>query len=103
MENLSLRDSGRAKARCWPVGDPADHGLGGLGSHELGHDVRIEYDHRSGFGGSRIGSRGRSLSSTPPSARNRVAMDAARLVGPPRSDATASRKMTRTSSSIERA
>jgi hypothetical protein len=73
-----------------------------LRPHELGQDVRVEDDHRSCSGGSRIGSLFGSCRSTPPRGRQRRRTASARLRTGASSSDRAARRMLLASSSMDR-
>lgn len=102
VQDLCLGDGGRVKDRGGVPRDPASHCLGRRRTHQLRQHVRVEHDHRRGFGGSRMGSRDGSSISTPPTRRNRARTASARFVGVDASASRAAFRILRASSSIER-
>ena len=79
-----LRDARREHPGRRLLAEPVEDARVRLGAHQLGEHVGVEDDHRRGSGGSRIGCRGGSRNSTPPSGSNLRRIAWARL-GPPTS------------------
>src|SRR5882672_504574 len=107
VQDFRLRDAGGVKRRSGLRRNPAENTPGRRRLHQFGNDVGVEDDHRTGYflcslGGSRIGSRPGTESSTPPSGSKRRRIACARSFDAAASSASAARRMWRTSSSIER-
>ena len=102
IEDLGLSYRGCKQARCGLEYHPCFDGLARHRFHELRKYVGVENDHSPNSGGSRMGSRGTSGKSTPPTAAKRFRIAFARFDGELCSTAKLERRMSRASSSMER-